>query len=90
MATKEAHRRLTKELAAIKKNPPPYIDAVPLESNILEWFIVQFFILFKQNSFLLHYYLSLLFFVNELLFLLSFELSIVFQELKFFIIKKEL
>jgi len=40
MATKEAYKRLKKEVAALKKSPPPYIDAMPLESNILEWHYV--------------------------------------------------
>lgn len=37
MASKQAHKRLTKEYATITKNPPPYITAHPSESNILEW-----------------------------------------------------
>ncbi|KPI41311.1 Ubiquitin-conjugating enzyme E2 6 [Cyphellophora attinorum] len=37
MATKAAHKRLTREYAAIQANPPPYIEAHPSESNILEW-----------------------------------------------------
>ncbi|RHZ87748.1 hypothetical protein Glove_30g65 [Diversispora epigaea] len=37
MATKAAYKRLTKEYVAIQKNPPPYLIAKPLESNILEW-----------------------------------------------------
>ncbi|KAJ1547988.1 Ubiquitin-conjugating enzyme E2 6 [Cladochytrium tenue] len=37
MATKAAYRRLVKESAAIAANPPPFVIARPLESNILEW-----------------------------------------------------
>ncbi|EPE08593.1 ubiquitin-conjugating enzyme [Ophiostoma piceae UAMH 11346] len=37
MATKAAHRRLTREYKSISQNPPPYIVAHPSESNILEW-----------------------------------------------------
>ncbi|KNC97150.1 uncharacterized protein SPPG_07540 [Spizellomyces punctatus DAOM BR117] len=40
MASKGAHKRLTKEYIAITKNPPDYIVAKPLESNILEWHYV--------------------------------------------------
>ncbi|CAG8491443.1 3372_t:CDS:2 [Diversispora eburnea] len=40
MATKAAYKRLTKEYVAIQKNPPPYLIAKPLESNILEWHYV--------------------------------------------------
>ncbi|KAF7724761.1 Ubiquitin-conjugating enzyme E2 6 [Apophysomyces ossiformis] len=40
MATKAAYRRLTKEYMEIQKNPPPFIVAKPLESNILEWHYV--------------------------------------------------
>lgn len=37
MATKVAQRRLTREYKNIAANPPPYIEAHPSESNILEW-----------------------------------------------------
>lgn len=37
MATKAAHKRLTKEYKALLDNSPPYITAHPSESNILEW-----------------------------------------------------
>lgn len=37
MATKAAHKRLTKEYKTIVENPPPYIEAHPSERNILEW-----------------------------------------------------
>ncbi|KAK4991205.1 Ubiquitin-conjugating enzyme E2 6 [Elasticomyces elasticus] len=37
MATRAAHRRLTREYATISASPPPYIVAHPSESNILEW-----------------------------------------------------
>lgn len=37
MATRAAHKRLTKEYKTITENPPPYITAHPSESNILEW-----------------------------------------------------
>lgn len=37
MATKAAHKRLTREYQAIQANPPPYIVAHPTEANILEW-----------------------------------------------------
>jgi ubiquitin-conjugating enzyme E2 J2 len=40
MATKAAHKRLTREYATISKNPPPFIVAHPSESNILEWHYV--------------------------------------------------
>ncbi|CAG8566345.1 4660_t:CDS:2, partial [Acaulospora morrowiae] len=40
MATKAAYKRLTKEYAALQKNPPPYLMAKPLENNILEWHYV--------------------------------------------------
>ncbi|KAK5137540.1 hypothetical protein LTR08_008520 [Meristemomyces frigidus] len=37
MATKAAHKRLTREYANLAQNPPDYITAHPAESNILEW-----------------------------------------------------
>ncbi|PTB69162.1 UBC-like protein [Trichoderma citrinoviride] len=37
MASKAAHKRLTREYKSITENPPPYITAHPSESNILEW-----------------------------------------------------
>ncbi|KAK5125794.1 hypothetical protein LTR85_012070 [Meristemomyces frigidus] len=37
MATKAAHKRLTREYASLAQNPPDYITAHPSESNILEW-----------------------------------------------------
>ncbi|ORX77941.1 UBC-like protein [Anaeromyces robustus] len=37
MATREAYRRLTREYKKLSLNPPPYIIAKPLDSNILEW-----------------------------------------------------
>ncbi|KAJ4393613.1 Ubiquitin-conjugating enzyme E2 6 [Gnomoniopsis smithogilvyi] len=37
MATKAAHKRLTREYQALQKEPTPYISAHPCESNILEW-----------------------------------------------------
>ncbi|KAH3673674.1 hypothetical protein WICMUC_003577 [Wickerhamomyces mucosus] len=37
MATKAAHKRLTKEYKAIVSSPTPYIEAHPSEKNILEW-----------------------------------------------------
>ncbi|PSR84084.1 ubiquitin-conjugating enzyme [Coniella lustricola] len=37
MATKAAHKRLTREYQAIQKEPTPYIVAHPCDSNILEW-----------------------------------------------------
>lgn len=37
MATKAAHKRLTREYQNIQANPPPYIVAHPNEENILEW-----------------------------------------------------
>ena len=40
MATRAAHKRLTREYAALSKNPPEYIIAHPSESNILEWHYV--------------------------------------------------
>ncbi|SAM00517.1 hypothetical protein [Absidia glauca] len=42
MATKSAYRRLTKEFMELQKNPPPYIVARPVETNILEWhYVIQ-------------------------------------------------
>jgi ubiquitin-conjugating enzyme E2 J2 len=40
MASKQAHKRLTREYLAIEKSPTPYFVARPLESNILEWHYV--------------------------------------------------
>jgi len=40
MASKAAHKRLTREFKTISENPPPYITAKPSESNILEWHYV--------------------------------------------------
>ncbi|KAI8849753.1 ubiquitin-conjugating enzyme/RWD-like protein [Chytridium lagenaria] len=40
MASKGAYKRLTKEYMLITQNPPPYIQAKPLEDNILEWHYV--------------------------------------------------
>ncbi|KAJ3369253.1 Ubiquitin-conjugating enzyme E2 6 [Kappamyces sp. JEL0680] len=40
MASKQAHKRLTKEYLSIQKTPPEYIEAKPKESNILEWHYV--------------------------------------------------
>ncbi|KAI4249329.1 MAG: hypothetical protein L6R40_000787 [Gallowayella cf. fulva] len=37
MATRAANKRLTREYATITATPPPYIEAHPSESNILEW-----------------------------------------------------
>ncbi|KAG0125609.1 ubiquitin-conjugating enzyme/RWD-like protein [Tuber indicum] len=37
MATRAANKRLVREYKAITENPPPYIQAHPSESNILEW-----------------------------------------------------
>ncbi|ETS73009.1 hypothetical protein PFICI_15184 [Pestalotiopsis fici W106-1] len=37
MASKAAHKRLTREYKTIAQNPPPYITAHPSDSNILEW-----------------------------------------------------
>lgn len=37
MATRAANRRLTREYKTISENPPPYIQAKPSDSNILEW-----------------------------------------------------
>ncbi|KAJ3271413.1 Ubiquitin-conjugating enzyme E2 6, partial [Blyttiomyces sp. JEL0837] len=42
MATKGAYKRLSKEYMMITQNPPPFIIAKPLDSNILEWhYIIQ-------------------------------------------------
>lgn len=35
-----AYKRLTKEYKQIRKNPPPFIDARPSDSNILDWHFV--------------------------------------------------
>ncbi|KAI8906436.1 ubiquitin-conjugating enzyme/RWD-like protein [Gorgonomyces haynaldii] len=40
MATKGAFKRLSKEYMMMQSNPIPYIEAKPLESNILEWHYV--------------------------------------------------
>jgi ubiquitin-conjugating enzyme E2 J2 len=40
MASRPAQKRLLKEYAAIKQQPPPFIVAKPLEKNILEWHYV--------------------------------------------------
>ncbi|KAJ1913431.1 Ubiquitin-conjugating enzyme E2 6 [Mycoemilia scoparia] len=40
MASKVAVKRLNKEYRLMRQNPPPYIVAKPLESNILEWHYV--------------------------------------------------
>ncbi|KAJ2234276.1 Ubiquitin-conjugating enzyme E2 6 [Coemansia sp. RSA 485] len=40
MASRAAYKRLSKEYLAIQANPPPFITAKPLESNILEWHYV--------------------------------------------------
>ncbi|KAK3679308.1 Ubiquitin-conjugating enzyme E2 6 [Recurvomyces mirabilis] len=40
MATKAAHKRLTREYAALAAQPVEYITAHPAESNILEWHYV--------------------------------------------------
>jgi ubiquitin-conjugating enzyme E2 J2 len=37
MASKAAHKRLTREYKSISENPPPYITAHPSDANILEW-----------------------------------------------------
>jgi len=37
MATNQAFKRLTREYVDMVKNPVPFIQAKPLESNILEW-----------------------------------------------------
>ncbi|CCE65216.1 hypothetical protein TPHA_0K00820 [Tetrapisispora phaffii CBS 4417] len=37
MATKQAHKRLTKEYKMMNENPTPFIMARPNEANILEW-----------------------------------------------------
>lgn len=34
----QSFSRLRKELARLNKEPVPWIEAVPLESNILEWY----------------------------------------------------
>ncbi|KAF7309374.1 UBC-like protein [Mycena indigotica] len=42
MATKAAYKRLTKEYAAMQKEPPPFVWAAPDEKNILTWnFIIR-------------------------------------------------
>lgn len=40
MASKQAHKRLMKEFAALEKEPPPFIVARPSDKNILEWHYV--------------------------------------------------
>eukprot|EP00123_Amoebidium_parasiticum_P002107 comp13349_c0_seq1/m.8793 comp13349_c0_seq1/g.8793 ORF comp13349_c0_seq1/g.8793 comp13349_c0_seq1/m.8793 type:complete len:241 (-) comp13349_c0_seq1:326-1048(-) len=39
-APKASHQRLQKEYIKINRDPPPYIRAVPLPNNILEWHYV--------------------------------------------------
>ncbi|ROT42664.1 ubiquitin-conjugating enzyme [Sodiomyces alkalinus F11] len=39
-ASKAAQKRLTREYKSISENPPPYIQAHPSDSNILEWHYV--------------------------------------------------
>ncbi|KAJ2076586.1 Ubiquitin-conjugating enzyme E2 6, partial [Coemansia sp. RSA 988] len=40
MASKTAIKRLNKEYTLIKKSPPEFITAKPLENNILEWHFI--------------------------------------------------
>jgi len=40
MATKTSLKRLNREYMKILKNPPPFIIARPIESNILEWYSI--------------------------------------------------
>ena len=42
MASKQAHKRLTKEYLGVQKNPIPFIVTKPKEDNILEWYVVMF------------------------------------------------
>ncbi|KAG6849676.1 Ubiquitin-conjugating enzyme E2 6 [Arthromyces matolae] len=37
MASKAAHKRLTKEYVTMQKEPPPFVWAAPDEKNILTW-----------------------------------------------------
>ncbi|EIN09465.1 UBC-like protein [Punctularia strigosozonata HHB-11173 SS5] len=37
MASKAAHKRLSKEYVAMQKEPPPFVWAAPEEKNILNW-----------------------------------------------------
>ncbi|KAH0582488.1 hypothetical protein H2248_010433 [Termitomyces sp. 'cryptogamus'] len=37
MASKAAHKRLTKEYVSMQREPPPFVWAVPDEKNILTW-----------------------------------------------------
>jgi ubiquitin-conjugating enzyme E2 J2 len=37
MASKAAHKRLTKEYVSMQKQPPPFVWAAPEERNILNW-----------------------------------------------------
>ncbi|KZT07531.1 UBC-like protein [Laetiporus sulphureus 93-53] len=37
MASKAAHKRLTKEYMTMQRDPPPFVWAAPEESNILTW-----------------------------------------------------
>ncbi|KDQ19061.1 hypothetical protein BOTBODRAFT_103425 [Botryobasidium botryosum FD-172 SS1] len=37
MASKAAHKRLSKEYVAMQRSPPPYVFAQPDEHNILNW-----------------------------------------------------
>ncbi|PFH53226.1 hypothetical protein AMATHDRAFT_187785 [Amanita thiersii Skay4041] len=42
MASKAAHKRLTKEYVAMQREPPPFVWAVPDEKNVLTWnFIIH-------------------------------------------------
>ena len=40
MATRQAHKRLTREYATLSQSPPEFISAHPSEQNILEWHYV--------------------------------------------------
>ncbi|KAJ1877691.1 Ubiquitin-conjugating enzyme E2 6 [Coemansia sp. RSA 1722] len=40
MASKTATKRLSKEYTLMKKSPPEFITAKPLEKNILEWHFI--------------------------------------------------
>lgn len=40
MASKQAHKRLTKEYLGVQKNPIPFIVTKPKEDNILEWYVM--------------------------------------------------
>jgi ubiquitin-conjugating enzyme E2 J2 len=50
MASKQAHKRLTKEYLGVQKNPIPFIVAKPKEDNILEWYVTTYVHLLQMGG----------------------------------------